>query len=160
MTHNASQSQVDFPLGGVGGGGGGGLELGGADIQRDLLQRTVLAAAAGGGVASGRGVASSGAVGTAGRGEAWPGRLLPGRSGAPVGQAAQAPSLLVRHEGGQFGEGSGGLAQGGGVAGHPARVRVTQLTALGGTVPRHGHVREGADIWMERERGRQGERGR
>lgn len=47
--------------------------------------------------------------------------LLAAQPGAPVCQASQAPSFLVRHEGGQFRE-VPGLANGGGMPGHPAGV--------------------------------------
>lgn len=87
---------------------GGGWELGG-DAQGHLLQGAVLT-----------GVVTAVGIGTAGGRKARP-VLVAARPGAPVGQASQAPSLLVRHEGGEF-RGVPGLAYGGGMPGHPAGV--------------------------------------
>lgn len=64
--------------------------------------------------------------------------------------------LVGRHEGGQLGgafeQAAGGRRR---LAGHPARVRVAKLAALLGAVPRHCHVREGAQVCKERERDNQ-----
>lgn len=95
------RSQIDLTFGGVVGGGAGGRELG-RDAQRDLLHRDVLV----------RGVVV-GDVGTAGGRES--------RTGLAVRKPSQGPSLLVRHEGREFGQGAG-LAGGRRLAGHPAGV--------------------------------------
>lgn len=83
-------------------------------------------------------------VGTAGRRKVRA-VLLATQSGASISQASQTPSLLVRHEGGEFG-GVPGLAHGGGMPRHPAGIWVTQFAAFGRTVSGHCHVREGANI--------------
>lgn len=159
----SSSSQVNLPLGGVARRRAGGRVFAG-HAQRHLLQGAVLTG----------GVATAG-VGTAGGRHAGP-RLLPSpdshhttnatnadpyattsysssttssssHPGTAVSQPAQAAPLLVRHEGGELGRVAlGGLADGRGLAGHPAGVRVAQLAALLRAVARHGHVRQGADV--------------
>ena len=129
----AALSQVDFPLGGVAGGRAGGGVLTG-HAQWHLLQWAVLAG----------GVASTG-VGTARGRDAGPLLLPPAQPGAAIGQAPEAPPLLVRHKGGELGR-VARLADGRGLPGHPAGVRVAQLSALLGAVARHGHVGQGSDI--------------
>ena len=104
-----AELQVDFTFGCVGGGRGG-RELCG-DAEGHFFQWAVRA---------GLGDAATAGIGTAGWGQARP-LLVATLPGAAVGQATKAPSLLVRHEGGEFGR-VPGLAHGGGVAGHPAGV--------------------------------------
>lgn len=128
---NDFPSQVNFSFRGVDGGGGW-RELGG-NAEGHLLQRAVLT-----------GVVTAVGIGTARRREARP-VLLATQPGAPVRQASQAPPLLVRHEGGEF-RGVPGFAYRGGMAGHPAGVRVAQLAALVCAVSRHCHVRDRTDI--------------
>lgn len=124
-------SQVNFSFWSVGRGRGG-WELRGY-AQGHLLWGAVLT-----------GVVTTVGIGTAGGRKARP-VLLATQPGAPVSQASQAPSFLVRHEGGEF-RGVPGLAYGGGMPGHPAGVWVAQFAALGCTVSGHCHIREGADI--------------
>lgn len=124
-------SQVNFSFWSVGRGRSG-WELRGY-AQGHLLWGAVLT-----------GVVTTVGIGTAGGRKARP-VLLATQPGAPVSQASQAPSFLVRHEGGEF-RGVPGLADGGGMPGHPAGVWVAQFAALGCTVSGHCHIREGADI--------------
>lgn len=100
-------SQVDLLFGGVARRGCG-QELRG-HTQGHILHGAVLP----------RGMAAVG-IGTTGGRKAGS-VLLATQPGAPVGQAAQAPSLLVRHEGGEF-RGIPGLAHWGGLPRHPAGV--------------------------------------
>lgn len=100
-------SQVDLSFGGVARRGGG-RELGG-HAHGHLLQGKVLTW---GVTAVGIGTPGGWKVGSV---------LLSTQPGAPIGQAAQAASLLVRHEGGEFG-GVSGLAHWGGLPRHPAGV--------------------------------------
>lgn len=124
-------SQVYFSFRGVDGGGGGWKLRG--DAEGHLLQRAVLT-----------GIVTAVGIGTARRREARP-VLLATQPGAPVRQATQAPPLLVRHEGGEF-RGVPGFAYRGGMARHPAGVRVAQLAALVCAISCHCHVRDGTDI--------------
>lgn len=125
-------SQVYLSFWGVIGGGAGRWELW-CYAQRHLLQW---------GVVTG-GVVTTG-VGTTGRWEAWP-VLLSSQPHAPIGQASQAPPLLIRHKRGQF-RGVAGLADGRRLTGHPTGIWVTQLTALLTAVSRHSNIRQWANI--------------
>lgn len=125
-------SQVYLSFRGVIGGGAGRRELW-CHTQRHLLQW---------GVVTG-GVLTTG-VGTTGRWEAWP-VFVSSQPNASIGQAPQAPPLLIRHKRGQF-RGVAGLANRRRLTGHPTGIWVTQLTALLTAVPRHGNVRQGTNI--------------
>lgn len=125
-------SQVYLSFRGVIGAGAGRRELW-CHAQRHLLQWGVVT----------WGVVTAG-VGTTGRWEAWP-VLLSSQPQAPIGQASQAPSLLIRHKRGQF-RGIAGLADRRRLTRHPTGIWVTQLAALLTAVSRHGNIRQWANI--------------
>lgn len=76
-------------------------------------------------------------------------------SGAAIPNLLLTPSVLIRHKCGEF-EGVLGSPAWGGLARHPAGIRVTKLCAFPGAVPRHGYIWEGPEICKQGEKVKEG----